>query len=184
MYLACVDLEGVFSPEIWEFVSEKTGIKELRLTTKDEPDYDKLMNFRLTLLKKYKITLTEIQNMVESNKITFGHARALLGIEDQKEKIQLAQRIIKESITVREVEKIIHDKNSKTDSLKVEKISQKKSNENLNVEGSEEKIIEEDLTRHLATKVKVGLRKITIEYYGNEDLHRLYTLITGKEEPF
>jgi len=65
MYLACVDLEGVFSPEIWEFVSEQTGIKELKLTTKDEPDYDKLMNFRLSLLKSYKITLTDIQKMVE-----------------------------------------------------------------------------------------------------------------------
>jgi len=66
MYLACVDLEGVFSPEIWVVVSEHTGIKELRLTTKEEPDYEKLMNIRLSQLKENKITLTDIQNMVEN----------------------------------------------------------------------------------------------------------------------
>jgi len=66
MYLACVDLEGVFSPEIWVVVSEHTGIKELRLTTKEEPDYEKLMNIRLSLLKENKITLTDIQNMVDN----------------------------------------------------------------------------------------------------------------------
>ncbi|MFX1275256.1 MAG: bifunctional phosphoserine phosphatase/homoserine phosphotransferase ThrH [Promethearchaeota archaeon] len=65
MYLICVDLEGVFSPEIWVSVSKGTGIKELMLTTRDVPDFNKLMDIRLSLLKKHNITLTDIQNIIK-----------------------------------------------------------------------------------------------------------------------
>ena len=60
MNIVCLDLEGVLVPEIWIAFSEATGIPELKRTTRDEPDYDKLMNFRLNILKiianKYDIT--------------------------------------------------------------------------------------------------------------------------------
>ncbi|MFT7166393.1 MAG: phosphoserine/homoserine phosphotransferase, partial [Parasphingorhabdus sp.] len=53
MEIACLDLEGVLIPEVWIAFAEKTGIKELRRTTRDEPDYDVLMNYRLELLRKH-----------------------------------------------------------------------------------------------------------------------------------
>lgn len=64
MKLVCLDLEGVLVPEIWITFSEATGIKELRRTTRDEPDYDKLMNFRLDILKKNNIKLADIQKVI------------------------------------------------------------------------------------------------------------------------
>jgi len=59
--LVCLDLEGVLVPEIWIEFSERTGIPELRRTTRDEPDYDKLMKFRLDLLARHKLGLPDIQ---------------------------------------------------------------------------------------------------------------------------
>lgn len=64
MLLFALDLEGVFIPEIWIAVSEKTGLKELSLTTRDEPDYDKLMRYRLDILQRKNITLFDIQNVI------------------------------------------------------------------------------------------------------------------------
>ena len=64
MYITCLDLEGVLVPEIWIAFSEKTGIPELRRTTRDEPDYDKLMNFRLGILKEHGLGLKEIQETI------------------------------------------------------------------------------------------------------------------------
>ena len=61
MYMTCLDLEGVLVPEIWIAFSEATGIPELKRTTRDEPDYDKLMNFRLDILREHKLGLKEIQ---------------------------------------------------------------------------------------------------------------------------
>ena len=61
MNLVCLDLEGVLVPEIWIAFSEETGIPELGRTTRDEPDYDKLMNFRLAILKEHGLGLNEIQ---------------------------------------------------------------------------------------------------------------------------
>lgn len=60
----CLDLEGVLVPEIWIAFSEATGISELRRTTRDEPDYDKLMKFRLDLLDKNKLKLPDIQKVI------------------------------------------------------------------------------------------------------------------------
>jgi len=64
MNIVCLDLEGVLVPEIWIAFSEATGISELRRTTRDEPDYDKLMNFRLDLLKKNNLKLPDIQKVI------------------------------------------------------------------------------------------------------------------------
>jgi len=66
MYITCLDLEGVLVPEIWIAFSEKTGIPELRRTTRDEPDYDKLMKFRLGILKEHGLGLKEIQETIAS----------------------------------------------------------------------------------------------------------------------
>ena len=62
--LICFDLEGVFVPEIWIEFSKETGIPELKRTTRDEPDYDKLMKFRLEILKEHGLGLKEIQNVI------------------------------------------------------------------------------------------------------------------------
>ena len=62
--VATLDLEGVFVPEIWINVAEKTGIEELRLTTRDIPDYDELMQRRLRILDERKITLPQIQDVI------------------------------------------------------------------------------------------------------------------------
>jgi len=64
MNMVCLDLEGVLVPEIWITFSDATGIGELRRTTRDEPDYDKLMNFRLDILKKHNLKLPDIQNVI------------------------------------------------------------------------------------------------------------------------
>ncbi|MCR5494737.1 MAG: bifunctional phosphoserine phosphatase/homoserine phosphotransferase ThrH [Treponema sp.] len=64
MYLTCLDLEGVLVPEIWIAFSEATGIPELRKTTRDEPDYDKLMKYRIKILKEHGLGLKEIQETI------------------------------------------------------------------------------------------------------------------------
>lgn len=64
MEIVCLDLEGVLVPEIWIAFSEATGIPELKKTTRDEPDYDKLMNFRLGILKEHGLGLKEIQETI------------------------------------------------------------------------------------------------------------------------
>lgn len=64
MQLVCLDLEGVLIPEIWIEFANRTGISELRRTTRDEPDYDKLMAYRLDLLKTHKLGLPDIQKVI------------------------------------------------------------------------------------------------------------------------
>ena len=64
MRLVCLDLEGVLVPEIWIAFSEATGIPEFRRTTRDEPDYDKLMRFRIELLAKHNLKLADIQRVI------------------------------------------------------------------------------------------------------------------------
>ncbi|HCC36697.1 MAG TPA: bifunctional phosphoserine phosphatase/homoserine phosphotransferase ThrH [Treponema sp.] len=64
MRLVCLDLEGVLVPEIWIAFSEATGIAELRRTTRDEPDYDKLMRFRIDLLSRHGLKLPDIQQVI------------------------------------------------------------------------------------------------------------------------
>ena len=64
MKVVCLDMEGVLVPEIWIAFSEETGIPELRRTTRDEPDYDKLMHFRLEILREQGLGLKEIQAVI------------------------------------------------------------------------------------------------------------------------
>ena len=64
MNIVCLDLEGVLVPEIWIAFAEKTGIPEFRRTTRDEPDYDKLMHYRMDLLDKHGLGLAEITDVI------------------------------------------------------------------------------------------------------------------------
>lgn len=64
MIITCLDLEGVLVPEIWIAFADAVGIPELRRTTRDEPDYDKLMKFRIEILKEHKLGLKEIQDTI------------------------------------------------------------------------------------------------------------------------
>lgn len=64
MYITCLDLEGVLVPEIWIAFAEATGIPELKKTTRDEPDYDKLMKYRIGILKEHGLGLKEIQDVI------------------------------------------------------------------------------------------------------------------------
>tara|TARA_B110000305_G_C19135522_1_gene490990 strand:- start:143 stop:745 length:603 start_codon:yes stop_codon:yes gene_type:complete len=66
MHFVCLDLEGVFIPEIWIAFAEKTGIKELRRTTRDEPDYNVLMRSRLEILDKHNLKLGQIQEVIDT----------------------------------------------------------------------------------------------------------------------
>ena len=65
MNIVCLDLEGVLVPEIWIAFAEEAGIPELKITTRDEPDYDKLMKYRIKILKEHGLGLKEIQNTIE-----------------------------------------------------------------------------------------------------------------------
>ncbi len=65
MYITCLDMEGVLVPEIWIAFAEETGIPALKKTTRDEPDYDKLMRYRLDILKEHGLGLKEIQAVIE-----------------------------------------------------------------------------------------------------------------------
>ena len=64
MFITCLDLEGVLVPEIWVDFAEASGIPELKKTTRDEPDYDKLMAFRLDVLREHKLGINEIQKTI------------------------------------------------------------------------------------------------------------------------
>lgn len=64
MYITCLDVEGVLVPEIWVAFAEKSGIPELKRTTRDEPDYDKLMKYRLNILKEHGLGIKEIQETI------------------------------------------------------------------------------------------------------------------------
>ena len=64
MNIVCLDMEGVLIPEIWIAFAEATGIEELKRTTRDEPDYDKLMQYRLDILRKHNLGIKEIQETI------------------------------------------------------------------------------------------------------------------------
>ena len=88
MYVTCLDLEGVLVPEIWIAFAEETGIEELKLTTRDIPDYDVLMNKRIGILKEHNLTLKDIQN-------TIAKIKPLDGAKEFLDKLrQLCQVII------------------------------------------------------------------------------------------
>ena len=64
MFMTCLDMEGVITPEIWIAFAEETGIPEFRITTRDEPDYGKLMRYRIGLLKEHGLGLPQIQSAI------------------------------------------------------------------------------------------------------------------------
>ena len=64
MHIVCLDLEGVLVPEIWIAFAERTGIADFARTTRDEPDYDKLMRYRLALLREHGLKLADIQQVI------------------------------------------------------------------------------------------------------------------------
>ena len=83
MNFLCSDLEGVFIPEVWINVAEKTGIPELRRTTRDEPDYDKLMRFRMALLRERGLKLKDIQDVIATIRPLDGAMELLEWIRQQ-----------------------------------------------------------------------------------------------------
>lgn len=87
MFVVCLDLEGVFTPEIWEVVAMETDIKKLSLTTRDIPDYDKLMKQRLEILRDNKITLNDIQKIIGNMEILPGAAEFLKWIRSNTQAI-------------------------------------------------------------------------------------------------
>jgi phosphoserine/homoserine phosphotransferase len=82
MLMACLDLEGVLVPEIWIGFSEKTGIEELRLTTRDVPDYDALMRRRLGILREHGLGLHDIQRVIGTLRPLPGAAEFLAGLRE------------------------------------------------------------------------------------------------------
>ena len=98
MDIVCLDLEGVLVPEIWIAFSEKTGIPELRITTRDEPDYDKLMRYRMDILREHNLTLKDIQDVIATIK-------PLEGAKDFLDKVREITQVVILSDTFKEFAK-------------------------------------------------------------------------------
>ena len=87
MEIVCLDLEGVLVPEIWIAFAEATGIPEFRRTTRDEPDYDKLMHYRMDLLDQHGLKLKQIQEVI-------GSIRPLIGAEEFLERLRERTQVL------------------------------------------------------------------------------------------
>ena len=83
MNFLCTDLEGVFVPEVWINVADKTGIPELRRTTRDEPDYGKLMRFRMEILREKGLKLKDIQDVIATIRPLDGALELLQWIKER-----------------------------------------------------------------------------------------------------
>ena len=94
MRLVCLDLEGVLIPEIWIAFSEVTGINEFRITTRDEPDYDKLMCFRIDLLKKTGLKLRDIQRVIEGMDVLPGAVDFVQALRERSQFIILSDTFV------------------------------------------------------------------------------------------
>lgn len=90
MQIVCLDLEGVLVPEIWIAFAEKTGVEEFKRTTRDEPDYGVLMDYRLDLLRKNDLTLAQIQEVIDSLDPLPGAVEFLSGLRSKYEVILLS----------------------------------------------------------------------------------------------
>jgi phosphoserine/homoserine phosphotransferase len=90
MHLVCLDLEGVLLPEIWIAFSESTGIPEFSRTTRDEPDYDKLMRFRLDLLKQHNLKFADIKQVVGAIEPLEGAAEFTRAVQERTQLIILS----------------------------------------------------------------------------------------------
>lgn len=95
MEIVCLDLEGVLVPEIWIAFAEKTGITELKRTTRDEPDYNKLMAWRMDILREHSLTLKDIQN-------TISCIKPLEGAKEFLDKLRAMTQVVILSDTFRE----------------------------------------------------------------------------------
>ena len=95
MEIVCLDLEGVLVPEIWIAFAEKTGITELKRTTRDEPDYSKLMAWRMDILREHSLTLTDLQN-------TISEIKPLEGAKEFLDKLRAMTQVVILSDTFRE----------------------------------------------------------------------------------
>jgi phosphoserine/homoserine phosphotransferase len=89
MKIVCLDLEGVLLPEFWEQFGETTGIKELMLTTRDIPDYDKLMKMRLEILEKNNLGMKEVKDVVEKMKPLGGAKKFLNWLKERAQVVIL-----------------------------------------------------------------------------------------------
>jgi phosphoserine/homoserine phosphotransferase len=89
MKIVCLDLEGVLLPEFWEEFSKETGIKELMLTTRDIPDYDKLMKMRLEILDKNNLGIKEMNKVVEKMKPLAGARKFLDWLKERAQVVIL-----------------------------------------------------------------------------------------------
>lgn len=94
MHIICSDLEGVFVPEVWINVAEKTGIPELRRTTRDEPDYDKLMHYRMKILDEHDLKLHHIQEVIAQIKPLPGAVELIDWIKEQTQLIVVSDTFI------------------------------------------------------------------------------------------
>jgi len=88
--IVCLDLEGVLVPEIWISFAELTGIEELRATTRDVPDYDQLMRFRLGVLEQHKLGLPDIQRVIAGMRPLEGAAEFLQGLRQRYQVVILS----------------------------------------------------------------------------------------------
>lgn len=95
MEIVCLDLEGVLVPEIWIAFAEKTGITELKRTTRDEPDYEKLMAWRMGILRDHGLTLSDIQE-------TISHIHPLVGAKEFLDKVRSITQVVILSDTFKE----------------------------------------------------------------------------------
>jgi phosphoserine/homoserine phosphotransferase len=88
--IVTLDMEGVLTPEIWIAVAERTGIAELRRTTRDEPDYDKLMRYRIGLMDQHGITLPRIQDVIAGLPLLPGAAEFLEALRSRTQVVILS----------------------------------------------------------------------------------------------
>lgn len=87
MEIVCLDLEGVLVPEIWIRFAQDTKIDELKITTREEPDYNKLMNYRISILRKHNLTLSDIQQ-------TISNIRPLEGAKEFLDKLRALTQVV------------------------------------------------------------------------------------------
>jgi phosphoserine/homoserine phosphotransferase len=92
--IVTLDMEGVLTPEIWIAVAERTGVEALRRTTRDEPDYDKLMRFRIGVMQEHGITLSRIQEIIGGLKLLPGAAEFLATLREQVPVIILSDTFV------------------------------------------------------------------------------------------
>jgi len=90
MYITCLDLEGVLVPEIWIAFAEQTGIPEFRRTTRDEPDYDKLMRYRIDLMDKHGFKLQDVQSVIGKIQPLIGAEEFLLRLREETQVLILS----------------------------------------------------------------------------------------------